>query len=88
MEKKVINKTTFTQKTEGGFSPFVTWNCRKNGFYIFIRRNSLSWYILAKRKKDNATWNSLWTDTRWNTLEDAMKFASNFNEKNITNISY
>lgn len=85
MEKKVINKTTFTQKME---NRTLSWNCRKNGFYISIERNGLSWYISATRKKDNATWNSLWTDTRWNTLEDAMEFASNFNEKNITNISY
>lgn len=85
MLKKVINKTTFTQKME---NRTLSWNCRKNGFYISIERNGLSWYILATRKKDNATWNSLWTDTRWNTLEETMEFASNFNEKNITNISY
>lgn len=88
MLKKIINKTTFTQKIEGGFRPNISWNCRKNGFYISIERNGLSWYILATRKKDNATWNSLWTVTSWKTLEDAMKFASNFNEKNITNINY
>jgi len=85
MEKKVFNKTTFSQKME---NRTLSWNCRKNGFYISIERFNLSWYILATRKKDNATWNSLWTDTRWNTLEEAMEFASNFNEKNITNISY
>jgi len=88
MEKKVFNKTTFTQKVETGFRPTISWNCRKNGFYISIERYSLSWYILATRKKDNATWNSLWTDTHWNTLEEAMEFASNFNEKNISNINY
>jgi hypothetical protein len=88
MEKKVFNKTTFTQKVERGFRPSVYWDCRKGGFHLEIQKHGIGWYILATRKKDNATWNSLWTETRWNTLEDAMEFASNFNEKNISNISY
>jgi hypothetical protein len=89
MEKKVFNKTTFTQKVERGFSRAqVSWVCRKGGFNITIERNFLSWYILAERKKDSATWNSLWNNQQWKDLEEAMEFASNFDEKNITNISY
>lgn len=85
MEKKVFNKTTFTQKME---NRTLSWNCRKGGFHIEIQKYGIGWYILATRKKDNATWNSLWTETRWNTLEEAMEFTSKFNEKNISNINY
>lgn len=89
MEKKVFNKTTFTQKIERSFiKPEVSWVCRKGGFHLEIQKYGIGWYILATRKKDNATWNSLWTETRWNTLEEAMEFASKFNEKNISNINY
>lgn len=87
MEKKILNKTTFTQKVEkNGFRPSVYWGCRKGGFHLEIHKYGIEWYILATRKKDNAAWNSLWAETRWNTLEEAMEFASNFNEKNISNI--
>jgi hypothetical protein len=81
MEKKVVNKTTFIQKMEW---KTLTWNCRKNNFHIQIERYGLKWYILAHRKKDDTYWNSLWTLTSWNTLEDAMEFASKFNYNKIT----
>jgi hypothetical protein len=82
--KKVVNKTTFIQKVEGKFSLSVSWNCRKDNFHIQISRNGLSWYILAHRKKDDVYWNSLWTKMCWNSLEDAMEFASKFNYNKIT----
>jgi len=84
--KKVVNKTTFTQKVEYGFNS-VSWNCRKDNFHIKIERYGLSWYILAHRKKDDVYWNSLWTEMRWNSLEDAMEFASKFNYEKQKNIN-
>ena len=83
MVKKVFNGVTFTQKMEW---KTLTWNCRKNNFNIQIERYGLKWYILAHRKKDDVYWNSLWTLTSWNTLEDAMEFASKFNYETIKNL--
>ena len=34
--KKVVNKTTFIQKVEGEFRRSISWNCRKDNFYIQI----------------------------------------------------
>ena len=79
--KKVVNKTTFTQKMEW---TTLSWNCRKDNFHIQISRTGLSWYILAHRKKDDVYWNSLWTKMCWKNLEDAMEFASKFNYNKIT----
>ena len=83
MVKKVFNGATFTQKMEW---KTLTWNCRKNNFHIQIERYGLSWYILAHRKKDDVYWNSLWAEMRWNSLEDAMEFASKFNYETIKNL--
>jgi hypothetical protein len=83
MVKKVFKGTTFTQKMEW---KTLTWNCRKDNFYITIERYGLKWYILAHRKKDDVYWNSLWTLTSWNTLEETMEFASKFNYETIKNL--
>jgi hypothetical protein len=80
--KKVVNKTTFTQKMEW---KTLTWNCRKDNFHIKIERYGLSWYILAHRKKDDTYWNSLWTKKVFSTIEDAMDFGSKFNFQTIKN---
>jgi len=75
--KKVLNKTTFTQKYDG-FLKRLTWCCKKKKFDIEIIRSNLTWYVLAHRKIDDVYWNSLWYKTSWERLEDAMEFATKF----------
>jgi hypothetical protein len=83
MVKKVLNKTTFTQKYGDRCNKGLSWCCRKNHFNIEIIRSGLSWYILAHRTKDDAYWNSLWIKKRWDELDDAMDFVSKFDYEKL-----
>jgi len=87
MEKKVVNKTTFTQKIDKStFKPTIYWTAKKNGWVFNVEKHGIGFYMLADRKSDNASWNSLWTKQTFRTLEEAFEFVTTFNEKNITDI--
>jgi hypothetical protein len=93
MEKRVVNKTTFTQRIDKStFKPNIYWSAKKNGWEFNIEKYGIGYYILANRKTDNASWNSLWTNKTFRTTEDAFEFVTTtfaeMVEKNILNIHY
>lgn len=84
MEKIKVNGTSFQKRRVGGYGYGYTWYARKGGFKfsLAICRGTSTYYLTVEHSTKDIRWNSLWQEITWPNVDDAMKFATQWNAVN------